>query len=414
LFGRLAGVSLFVEKGYARRKKEVMIPIETAWAIVDKTIQKVLPTEMVPVREAVGRVLSADQRSKVDLPPFDKSAMDGYAILAGDERDSYRVAGIVPAGEKGINTFEPGTAVKVMTGAPVPPGTGKVIKVEEAVETDGIVRFENPSASRNICNKAEDVAVGDTILEAGARLGPLEIANLVGCGISEVDVARRVRVFVISTGDEIVDSLAEMGPGKIMNVNGPLICALAERHGFEVTGDEVVGDELSQLADSIGRGLDRADIVLLSGGVSEGDFDYVPEAMRECGLEIRFDRVATKPGKPVTYGTGNNGIFFGLPGNPVSSYVAFHTFVLRAAARLAGEDYALKQFKIRLANDMKRKPTDRNAFVPCRINTDGLAEPVSYHGSAHLAAVLHADGFMMIPKGTAQLPAHSEVTMMVF
>ena len=262
--------------------------------------------------------------------------------------------------------------------------------------------------------RAEDVAVGDTILEAGARLGPLEIANLVGCGISEVEVARRARVFVISTGDEIVDSLADLGPGKIMNVNGPLICALADRYGFEVTGDEVVGDDLPQLTGSLGRGLDRADIVLLSGGVSEGDFDYVPDAMRECGLEIHFDRVATKPGKPVTFGTSKNGVFFGLPGNPVSSYVAFHTFVLRAAARLAGEAYTLKQFKIRLAGDMKRKPTDRNAFVPCRITSDGFAEPVSYHGSAHLAAVLQADGFMMIPKGTTQLPAHAEVTMMTF
>ncbi|UCH84222.1 MAG: molybdopterin molybdotransferase MoeA, partial [Candidatus Latescibacterota bacterium] len=252
------------------------------------------------------------------------------------------------------------------------------------------------------------------ILEAGARLGPLEIANLVGCGISEIDVKRRVRVFVISTGDEIVDSIAELGPGRIMNVNGPLICALADRHGFEVTGDEIVRDDLEQTTDCIRRGLDRSDVVLLSGGVSEGDFDYVPEAMRRCGLEIHFDRVATKPGKPVTFGTGDAGIFFGLPGNPVSTFVAFHTFVLRAAARLSNAKYSVKRFKIRLAKELKRKPANRIALVPCRITPDGFAEPVAYHGSAHLAAVLGADGFMEIPKQTDRLPAHSDVAIMVF
>jgi molybdopterin molybdotransferase len=396
------------------RKKVVMIPLETAWSIVDREIQPALPTETVAVRDAINRVLAAGQRSRVDLPPFDKSAMDGYAIRAGDEHDTYRVAGIVPAGEAGIDVIEPGTAVKVMTGAPVPGETGRVIKVEEAVEENGTVRFVNPSSSRNVCKKAEDVAVGDTILEAGVRLGPLEIANLVGCGISEVDVARRVRVALISTGDEIVDSFSDLGPGKIMNVNGPLLAALADRHGFDVTCDEVVRDNLSQLTAAIRHGLDQSDIVLLSGGVSEGDFDYVPEAMRECGLEIHFDRVATKPGKPVTFGTGERGIFFGLPGNPVSTYVAFHTFVLRAAARLAGAKYTLKQFKIRLAGELRRKPTDRTAFVPCRITADGFAEPVSYHGSAHLAAVMQADGFMAIPKGTDRLSAHAEVTMMMF
>ncbi|MEJ2719547.1 MAG: molybdopterin molybdotransferase MoeA [bacterium] len=391
-----------------------MIPLETAWAIVDEKIKPALPGETIRVRDGLGRFLAAPQRSRLDLPPFDKSAMDGYAVPEGDERERYRVAGIVPAGEAGFDRIEPGTAVKVMTGAPVPAGTGRVIKVEEAVEEDGYVKFIEPSASKNIRRRAEDVTVGDTVLDAGVKIGPLEIANLISCGITEVEVIRRLRVVVIATGDEIVDSFSDLRPGKIMNSNGPLLSALAAHHGFEITGEELVGDDLARLTESIQRGLDRSDIVMLSGGVSEGDFDYVPEAMRRCGLEIHFDRVATKPGKPVTFGSGKGGIFFGLPGNPVSTYVSFHTFVLRAAARLAGAQYELKQFKIRLARDLKRKPDDRTALVPCRITADGFVEPVTYHGSAHLAAVLRAEGFMTIPKNTPELPAQTEVTMTIF
>ncbi len=392
-----------------------MIPLDTALALVDREVgDSRVATERVPVREAAGRFLAADQRSKLDLPPFDKSAMDGYAIPAGDLCDEYRLAGIVAAGDQGIDVLASGTTVKVMTGAPVPPGAVRVVKVEQATERDGLVRLEQPSSASNICKRAEDVAVGQTVLEAGTRLEALHIANLIGCGIDEVEVARRVRIAVISTGDEIVDSVAELSPGKIMNTNGPLLSGLARRWGLATVREEIVPDDRAKLRRTLEQASAEADLVVLSGGVSAGDYDFVPEVITEIGLRIHFSRVAVKPGLPTTFATGDKGILLGLPGNPVAVYVMFHLFVLRAAARLSGGVYEPRAFKVRLAHELTRRSAARAEYCPGRLSGDGFAEKVSYHGSAHLAALMQADGFLVIPRSVDSLPAGAEVPFVSF
>ncbi len=394
-----------------------MIALEAALSVVDAKLHgRRVSTETVPVREAAGRILSADQLSRVDLPPFDKAAMDGYAILPGDPHDRYRMNGVLSAGagQAGAGALAPGTTVKVMTGTPVPPGAERVIKIEEAVEEDGYIRFENPSPATNICKKAEDIAVGDAIVRAGSRITALEIANLVGGGIADVNVANRVRLAVISTGDEIVDSPSMLSPGKIMNTNGPLLCELSREAGLTVVSEETVPDDRRSLMAALRRSLEAADIVVLSGGVSVGDFDLVPEAVLASGLEIHFSRVAIKPGKPLTFATGGEGILFGLPGNPVAAFLTFHLFVLRAAARLSGAPHEPKTFKIRLAEDLTFRAGKRTAFVPSRILRDGHVEPVTYHGTAHLAALMAADGFMVIPCNVSSLSAGAEVSLVTF
>lgn len=391
-----------------------MIPLEEALLILDQTVgTRRVGTETVPVRRSVGRFLARDQRSLVDLPPFNKSAVDGYAVTDGGGGE-YRLIGVVPAGAPGLPALEPGTTAKVMTGSPVPEGTVRVIKVEQAVEKDGIVRFENPSSADNVLKKAQDLRTGDVVLKTGARLGALEVSNLIGCGIAELEVARPVKIAVLATGDELVNSVDSIETGKIMNTNGPLLCDLARRNALDVTMEEVVGDDLPELVRSIRRALDAADIVAISGGVSVGDFDFVPQAIKENGLEIHFSRVAAKPGKPLTFATDDKHLLFGLPGNPVAVYIAFFTFILRAAARLSGGDYQPKRFKVRMAAAHKRKSNSRLAFLPCRLTADGLAEPVPYHGSAHLAALMAADGFIQIPSGVTSLDAGAEVTFLMF
>lgn len=391
-----------------------MIPLETGLALVDGEIgDRRVPSETVPVREATGRILAADQRSRFDSPAFDKAAVDGYAIPADDGHEEYRLLETVAAGQPGISALTPGTAIKVMTGAPVPPGATRVIMVEQATERNGLVRFENPRAASNICRRAEDVAAGQTILTAGSRLRALEIANLIGCGITEVDVTRRVSLAIISTGQEIVDSVAALGPGKIMNTNGPLLSGLAQEFGLAVASEETVPDDRSKLVAVMLRALAEADIVVLSGGVSVGDYDFVPEAIMETGLKIHFSRVAVKPGKPTTFATGEKGILFGLPGNPVAVYLMFHLCVLRAAARLSGGVYEPQGFKVRLGGPFSRRSGSRTDYVPCRIAADGLAETVTYHGSAHLAALMQADGFLVIPRGDQSLAAGEEVTFVM-
>jgi molybdopterin molybdotransferase len=404
---------------------EPTISLEEAFRIADETMADTKPTgERIPVRSAVGRALIADQRSELDLPPFDKAAMDGYAALAGDERDEYTLLETVPAGHVGTQTLTPGTAVKVMTGAPVPEGTGRVIMLEHTEEHADRVRILKHDGVANICRKGEDVRVGDVVLSAGTLLGPLEVANLVACGITEVEVARRPRVAVLSTGDEIVDSPDALSPGKIMNSNGPMLAALAEQHGMEVICEQSVPDDKEATEAAIAAAVGSSDITILSGGVSVGEYDYVLGALAAAGLTVRFSRIAAQPGKPTVYATGCvgaiglpthsacNRVVFGLPGNPVSVFLMFHLFVLRAADWMTGRRPEMRQLVLPLASPFKRRKADRVSFVPARMTERGEVEPVTFHGSAHLAALMSADGFMRVPVGVTELAGGDEVAFL--
>ncbi len=387
-----------------------MIPLEQALRIVDEALSDVRPqAEMVPVREALGRALLADAASQLDLPPFDKSAMDGYAVLEGDERDEYRLLGTVPAGEVGTEQLVPGTAVKVMTGAPVPERAGRVIIVEHTEERGDRLLVHRHSSAANICRKGEDVRRGDVVLRAGTVLSPVDVANLVSCGVTEVEVARRVRMAIISTGDEIVDSPDRIRPGRIMNANGPLLAALAAQFGLDVTAEQSVPDDREATRKVLRSALDAADVVVVSGGVSVGEFDFVTAALIDAGLDVHFTRVAVKPGKPMTFASGAGKLVFALPGNPVSVYLTFHLYVLRAVARMMGLEPPMREVDARLARDFSRRKTDRAEYVPARL-IDGTAEPLEYHGSAHLAALTRADGFLIMPIGVGSMEAGDPVT----
>ena len=404
---------------------EPTISLEEALGIVDSTLTEVKPVgERAPVRSALGRVIVADQRSRLDLPPFDKAAMDGYAVLAGDVRDVYRILETVPAGYVGTQPLTPGTAVKVMTGAAIPDGTGKIVMIEHAEERADRVRVLKREGAPNICWKGEDVRVGDVVLSAGTVLGPLEIANLIACGITEIEVAKRPRVAILSTGDEIVDSADALLPGKIMNSNGPMLAALAAQHGMEVVSEESVPDEREATESAIAAAVRDSDITILSGGVSVGEYDFVLGAIEAAGLTVRFSRIAVQPGKPTVYATGSFGAkslpkhsthcgaVFGLPGNPVSVFLMFHLFVLRVADRMAGKRPERREVVLPLASQFRRKKADRVSFVPARMTEKGAVESVSFHGSAHLAALMSADGFMRVPAGVTELAEGDEVVFL--
>jgi len=393
---------------------KALLPLEQAFALVHSALGgRRVEVETLPVREAHGRVLAADQCSRLDLPPFDKSAVDGYAILDGDVRDEYQLTATVAAGQPGGVELLPGTTVKVMTGAPVLAGAGKVVMVEHAEEVDGRMRIIKKSAAHNICRRAEDMAEGREVLKAGRRLGALEIANLIGCGVTEVPVARRVRLAIISTGDEIVDNPLELRPGRIMNTNGPLLAGLATEYNLEVASRAHVGDDREETKQALKLALDTADIVVLSGGVSAGDFDFVPAVVSELCLTTHFERLAVKPGKPTLFATGDGSVLFGLPGNPVAVFLMFHLFVLRAALHLSGVSLKLRELSLPLAADFRRRSHGRASYEPCRITADGKALPVEYHGSAHLAALLQADGCFVVPVGIEAITAGERVVVLL-
>jgi molybdopterin molybdotransferase len=388
-----------------------MITLEEAFQRVDAALEeRRTAAETLPLHEAAGRILASDAVSRLDLPPFDKAAVDGFAVKEGDECAEYRLVETIAAGHPGCAELRPGTTVKVMTGAPLPKGTGKVVMLEHASEYAGLVRFTVGSPDVNICRRAEDVSVGQTVLGKGRRLTALEIANLAACGVGEVETAAPPAVFVVSTGDEIVDRADRLSPGKIIDSNGPLLAGLAREHGLLMKGRAWAPDEPGELEKVLAHALGEAEIVVLSGGVSVGEFDYVPEVVRRLGLSIKFDRVAVKPGKPTTFAAGQGRVLFGLPGNPVAVYLMFHLLVVRAAARLTGAPAPPRQFVARLARSFERRHTARTEFVPARITPQGDLERVEYHGSAHFVALMQADGFFMAPAGVARIAAGELVT----
>ncbi|MBI5241535.1 MAG: molybdopterin molybdotransferase MoeA [Elusimicrobia bacterium] len=388
-----------------------MILWEEAAASIDReTPAAVLPRERLPARQGLGRWLAEDAVSRLDLPPFDKSAMDGFAVRAGGRRESYRVLETVAAGKTPTQALDEGAAVKVMTGAPVPEGTGRVIKVEDVREEGGSIRLLKDAQERNLCRQGEDLRRGDVVLRAGVRLGPVDVANLIGCGVTEVEVVRPARLAILSTGDELVDDPALAGPGRIMNTNGPMLRFLAEQHGFAVVSEASVPDDPARTLAALREARESADLVLFSGGVSAGDFDFVKEAFPQAGLRVHFTQVAIKPGKPTVFATAPGQAVFGLPGNPVAVFVTFHLFALRAAARLRGGSLPdPREVSLPLAGAFRRRRAERCEFVPCRLVSDGSLEAVPFHGSAHLAALSQADGFFAVPRGTGELAAGSPV-----
>ncbi|MDQ1258077.1 MAG: molybdopterin molybdotransferase, partial [Candidatus Hydrogenedentes bacterium] len=313
------------------------------------------------------------------------------------------------AGQYPAKTLEAGAASKVMPGAPVPEGTGQVIMVEDTDAGNEVVRVSRHDGRTNLCMKGEDVRAGQTILKAGVKLGPLHLANLISCGVAEVSVRKPVRVTIFATGDEIVDSPDALTPGKIMNSNGPMLEALARENGLDVVTSAGVADELDALTDALRAAVETADLILLSGGVSAGDFDFVPAAMKEAGFTIHFDSVSVQPGRPVTFATHGNRIALGMPGNPVSVFLCFHLYARRIAALLSGGVPPVRAFQVAVEAPFRRKHGGRMGFYPCQINAAGRAESVAYHGSAHLLALCEADGFIQVPQGVTEIPAGGTV-----
>ncbi len=393
-----------------------MISIERSLKILEMAAAgSRLPVESVPVRESVGRVLAEDAISRLNLPPFNKSAMDGFAVPAGEVLQQYEIIETVPAGQSPTRDLRPGTAVKVMTGAPVPRGAGSVIMLEHTSQEGNVLKVEQYSGRSNICREAEDIRAGEVVLGAGSRVAPLEVAVLLGCGLKEIRVSERVRVAVLSTGSEIVDRPEELSPGRIMNTNGPVLAELGKAYGMDVVLERLVPDTLSEIRDAVAEAVDTAHLTIISGGVSAGDYDYVKPALRENGLKMLFEKVAIKPGRPVTAAVGKDRLVIGLPGSPVPVYLMFHLFVAPVAELLTGEQLGANWCRLVAGEDFKKKKKrkDIDEFVPVRIDSNGKVRPVEYHGTAHLAALTRASGFGRLERGKVDFPRGTPIEVML-
>jgi len=358
-------------------------------------------TETVSFLASQGRVLAAELLSDVDLPPFNKTAVDGYACRKEDLAMELKVLEVINAGKRPEFVITEGTCSKIMTGAPVPAGADFVFMVEDSEEkSSGKVVFSGKSRKDNISLKGEDVRSGYTVLASGRIIRPQDVAVMASTGNTLITVAKMPKVGIISTGSELVEPSSRPGMSQIRNSNAYQLLAQVERAGGTGRYYGIAVDDEAVTLKMLSKALEENDIVLLTGGVSMGDFDFVPVVMQSAGVELIFDRMAVQPGKPTTFGVHKNALVFGLPGNPVSSYIQFEILVRPLFMKMMKCNWRPTEWKAPLGVGYRRKNTTRMSWIPVRIDNEGNAIPVEYHGSAHISALPDSDGIISVPIGT--------------
>ena len=376
-----------------------MITFEEAFRIVTESSFR-LGREVVSLSEAAGRALTLPVRSDMDMPPWNKSAVDGYACRHTDLGHELTVLETVAAGVMPQKEVVPGTCSRIMTGAAVPAGADYVFMLEDSEElSDGRVKFTGRAGNDNIAKAGEDIMKDQTVLRSGHYIKPQDVAVLASVGAMEVTVSCRPRIGVISTGDELVEPDIVPAGAQIRNSNASQLMAQIARAGARGKYYGIARDDVESITSLLKKALEENDVVLISGGVSFGDFDLVPRVMRSLGLTIHFDQVAMQPGKPLTFCTGDKKAVFGLPGNPVSVFVQFEVMVRAFLDRMAGVSEQAPVLQMPLAADYSRKKAERMSWIPCTITAAGEALPVEYHGSAHISALTGAWGVIIIPRG---------------
>ncbi len=394
-----------------------MIEIEEARRLVLGHVSP-LPSESVELRAALGRVLAEDVVSLEDVPTFDSSAMDGFAVRAaetrGARRDSpvtLRIVDESRAGHPARSGLGAGQAIAISTGAVIPIGADAVVRVEETSRGDGLVEVLcEVEARHDIRYAGEDIRAGDTVLERSVRLGPAELGVLASSARSTVACHRRPNVWILTTGDELIEPDQPIRPGAVRNSNAYSIPALAVRAGAEVTGITAVPDDPDVTRSAIAQAL-ASDVTLICGGVSVGAHDHVKQALADLGVEEVFWRVALKPGKPTWFGRHQGGLVFGLPGNPVSAMVTFTLLVRPALMALSGGQPERRRTTARLDRDYEKSPGRAHA-VRCRLELreDGWhAQPAERHGSHILTSMLGADALAIIPTASGDMGAGERV-----
>jgi molybdopterin molybdotransferase len=365
-----------------------------------------LQPEYVPLNEAAGRVLTADILADRDYPPFNRAMRDGFAVRSADIPGRLRVAGEIRAGQHSSAVLEPGEAIEIMTGAPAPNGSDAVVMIEHTTRhDDGTVSIDEPLApGANIAAHGSEARAANPVLRGGMRLGFAEIGWLAATGHTRVAVARRPAVAILPTGDEIIDIGDTPKPHQIRNSNSWSLAAQVTRTGGIPRRLPIAPDNLAGTRALIDAALSKADLLLLSGGVSAGKYDVVEPALAALGAEFYFDRVLLQPGAPCVFGRVAGKFFFGLPGNPASTMVTFEIFARAALDLLSGAaDAPLDITLARLTQPFSHK-AGFTRFLPAVIRCSEVT-PVSWQGSGDIPAICRANGFLVADPGT---PSYAE------
>jgi molybdopterin molybdotransferase len=386
-----------------------MILVEEAERIL-KQIPVRTHTEEAAVSDALGRILAQDVVSPIYMPPFDKSAMDGYAFISDDDSKRFKIIEIVPAGVVPKKKITKGNCAKIMTGGMMPEGADRVIIKEVTEEKEGYMKIIGKDYNINLCRMGEDVKPGDVVLKKGTLIRPPEVGILASMGLSRFKAFRKPVVGIVVTGSELVDPGYPLKEGQIYDSNSYSLSAQVQQMGLKIHNAGIVADNIDRIQRVFKELWQQCDVVIFSGGVSEGDYDFVPGILKNSGFELHFDKVAVKPGKPTVFATRKHDIVFGAPGNPVSTIVIFEIFIKPFLYRMMGHEFKPLNKQGILKNDLSRKRANRSAFVPV-LYKDGKVKPLPYHGSAHIFALNRADGLVCIPKGIKKMPAGSTVNV---
>lgn len=383
--------------------------------ILDKVIA--LPSESTSLLDLAGRVLAEDIKAPWDLPCWDNSAMDGFAVRAEDcvSGKTLTIDGYLPAGVTAIGIeVKPGGAVRIMTGAPTPAGCDAIVPIEETEENDGKVTMTGKvKRGDHLRVRGEDVSQGDLVITAGTVLRPAEINMLASFGYQTVSVFRRPKIAILSTGDELVEPGDEIGPGQIINSNTYSLAAAVKEIGGEPILLGIARDDRASLTEKISTGLE-ADGLITSAGVSMGDRDLVCEVLQMLGVERQFWKVDIKPGRPTAFGLKDGKPIFSLPGNPVSSMITFEEFIRPALLKMMGHQRVIKPFIKAIMQETINKKPGRVQFLRVRVVNDGeqlLASSSGDQNTGIVRTLLRANGIAVLPADREQIMAGEEVNV---
>ncbi len=367
-----------------------------------------LPSELVPLARAAGRVTATPALARVDLPPFASSAMDGFAVRAADTPGPLDVVGESAAGSPAERTLSGGEAIAISTGGVVPDGADAVVPVEHVVQFDNSIEAERVAGGAHVRPRGGDVHAGEPVVGAGVRLGPAQLGALAAAGVAEVECARRPRVTVFATGTELVAPGTPLGPGQVYEANALMLAAALAAAGADVEELPPAADDEASHRAALERGLE-ADVLVTSGGVSVGPHDLVRRIEADLGVEELFWQVAMRPGKPVAFGVRGRTLVFGLPGNPVSSLVGCELFVKPAVRALQGLADPLPGYERgRLGSPLLRNPA-RDDFVRAVVTGDGTLTPLVGQESHMIVRTAAANALVHVERGEGGLEAGAAV-----
>jgi molybdopterin molybdotransferase len=388
---------------------QALISVEAAEKILGE-FPVALTIESVPLLAARNRILARDIFSPFAIPEFDKSAMDGYAYIAADHSAAYKIIETIAAGTPPKFIITPGHCARIMTGAMLPQGADRVIKRECTSEINGVMNIVAEDKNHNIRLQGEDLKSGQLVLAKGTRLQAAQIALLASLGLAQVPTAQPPLIGIITTGSELIEPGSPLGPGQIYNSNYYSLAAQVNACGAAPMAMGRIADDLEATTSLVASCLSCCDLLIISGGVSAGDFDFVPAAMKKAGVTMHFEKIAVQPGMPTVFGSKGSKIVFGLPGNPVSTFVIFEVFIKPLIMRLMGHDFQPLLLPATLKNDYRRSRAGRSIFLPLSVQ-NGQATIIAYHGSAHLHALNQANALLYVPAEQLSIPAGSTVNV---